>query len=339
MSPRSAFAKSRRTSELGLGLLAAGIVISGYVLVALSKTKELPADLGLLCAVILGMFAVAHLAVRRFAPRADATLLPIAVLLNGFGFFVITRLDRDRLEGASALAPVQAVWTGVGIAAFVVTLVIVRRVRTLERYRYSFLLLGVAALLLPLAPGIGTEIRGARLWVRLGPLNFQPGEAAKLLLVVFFAAYLVDKRELLAAGSRRVGRLRTPRSEAPRSAAARVGSVDHRDGHAEGPRVVAAVLRALRRHALHGHRTGELPAHRVGVVPRGRRDLVPVLRARADPRHDVDRPVAGLPGQGLPARPVVVRVRHRWIRRYRTRTRQSPEDPCGVDRLRVRGDR
>ncbi len=210
MSPLSELAKTRRSSELVLGLLAAGIVVAGYVLVALSKTTNLPADLGLLCAIILGIFGVAHLAVRRFAPRADATLLPIAVLLNGFGFVVITRLDRDRLAGTSALAPVQAVWTAVGIGAFVLTLVLVRRVRVLGRYRYSFLLLGVAALLLPLAPGIGSEIRGARLWVRLGPLNFQPGEAAKLLLVVFFAAYLVDKRELLKAGSRRVGRLFVP---------------------------------------------------------------------------------------------------------------------------------
>lgn len=210
MSPRSAFAKSRRTNELGLGLLAAGIVISGYVLVALSKTNDLPPDLGLLCAVIIGLFAVAHVAVRRLAPRADATLLPIAVLLNGFGFFVITRLDRDREDGLSALAPVQAVWVAVGVGAFVLTLLVVRRVRTLERYRYSFLFLGVAALLLPLAPGVGAQINGARLWVRLGPLNFQPGEAAKLLLVVFFAAYLVDKRELLAAGSRRIGRFVLP---------------------------------------------------------------------------------------------------------------------------------
>ena len=78
-----------------------------------------------------------------------------------------------------------------------------RHIRTLERYRYTFLLLGVAALLLPLLPGVGREINGARLWVRIGPLNFQPGEAAKVLLVIFFAAYLVDKRELLRSGTRR----------------------------------------------------------------------------------------------------------------------------------------
>ena len=82
-------------------------------------------------------------------------------------------------------------------------LVVVRHIRTLERYRYTFLLLGVAALIIPLLPGVGREINGARLWVRIGPLNFQPGEAAKVLLVIFFAAYLVDKRELLRSGTRR----------------------------------------------------------------------------------------------------------------------------------------
>ncbi len=85
-----------------------------------------------------------------------------------------------------------------------------RNVRDLARYRYTFLLLGVVALLLPLVPGIGVEINGARLWARIGPLTVQPGEAAKVLLVVFFAAYLVEKRELLSSGSRRLGRMHLP---------------------------------------------------------------------------------------------------------------------------------
>ena len=99
-----------------------------------------------------------------------------------------------------------------GVAAFVVTLIVVRRVRTLENYRYTFLFVGVVALLLPLLPGFGKTINGARLWVGVGPLNFQPGEAAKVLLVIFFAAYLVDKRELLASGTRRIGRMMLPRA-------------------------------------------------------------------------------------------------------------------------------
>ena len=94
---------------------------------------------------MLGLYLVAHLAVRRFAPRADPTLLPIAALLNGIGFVTISRLDRD-------LARVQAgVDRGRQSPRSSLTLVVVRHIRTLERYRYTFLLLGVAALLLPLA--------------------------------------------------------------------------------------------------------------------------------------------------------------------------------------------
>jgi len=189
--------------ELLLGLFALGITTFGYVLVQLADSPNLPPDLWLILAGVIGLFVVAHLAVRRFAPQADPTLLPLAAFLTGFGFMMIARLDED-------LARVQAVWAGVGVAAFVATLVIVRRVRTLERYRYTFLLLGVLALVLPLFPGVGEEINGARLWVRFGPLNFQPGEAAKVLLVIFFAAYLVDKRELLKEGTRRVGRMSLP---------------------------------------------------------------------------------------------------------------------------------
>ncbi len=117
---------------------------AGYVLLLLADRPDIPADLWVFLLAVLGLYVVAHLAVRRFAPRADPTLLPIAFLLNGIGYFTISRLDRD-------LARVQAVWTAVGIGAFVLTLMVVRNVRTLERYKYTFLLLGVAALLLPLA--------------------------------------------------------------------------------------------------------------------------------------------------------------------------------------------
>jgi cell division protein FtsW (lipid II flippase) len=199
----SPLARRRRAHELGLGVLAVIVTCGGYVLLLLSERPDIPGDLWGILAVMLGLYLVAHLAVRRFAPRADPTLLPIAAILNGIGFVTISRLDRD-------LARVQAVWTALAVGGFVVTLTLVRRVRMLERYRYTFLFLGIAALLLPLLPGVGREINGARLWVRIGPINFQPGEAAKVLLVVFIAGYLVEKRELLAAGSRRLGRLTLP---------------------------------------------------------------------------------------------------------------------------------
>ena len=197
----------RRNAELSLGLLAVVITGSGYVLLALSEGPALPANLWFFLGVLIGLYVVAHIAMRALAPRADATLLPLAALLNGIGFVTITRIDRDATD---QLAPSQAVWTAVGVLAFIGTLFVVRRVALLERYRYTFLFFGIVALLLPLVPGVGREINGARLWVRLGPINFQPGEVAKVLLVVFLAGYLVDKREVLARGVRQNGRLRLP---------------------------------------------------------------------------------------------------------------------------------
>ncbi len=200
-------ATRRRNAELTLGLLAVVITGGGYVLLALSEGPALPANLWFFLGVLFGLYVLAHLAVRSLAPRADATLLPLAAVLNGIGFITITRIDRDATD---QLAPAQAIWTAVGVLAFIGTLALVRRVAMLERYRYTFLFFGVLALLLPLVPGVGREINGARLWVKLGPINFQPGEVAKVLLVVFLAGYLVDKREVLARGVRQIGRLRLP---------------------------------------------------------------------------------------------------------------------------------
>jgi cell division protein FtsW (lipid II flippase) len=142
---------------------------------------------------------VAHLGMRRLAPNADPILLPTAGLLNGIGYVFIIRLDKH-------LAGLQAVWTAVGVAAFLLTLLIVRRGRDLERYRYTFALVGVGLLLLPLVPHIGEDINGARLWVRVGPVSFQPGEISKIMLAIFFASIMVERAELLSSGTRRIGR-------------------------------------------------------------------------------------------------------------------------------------
>jgi peptidoglycan glycosyltransferase len=202
MRATTATAAARRSTELGLGVIAIVLTVSGYTLTSLAEKADVPADLVPFLVVTIGLLAVAHLAVRRFAPRADGTLLPLAALLSGTGFVMIARLDRD-------LARIQSLWMALGVVAFVVVLAVIRRVRDLERFRYTFALLGVLALVMPALPGLGREINGARLWVRLGPMSFQPGEAAKVLLVVFLAGYLVDKRELLA-DFRRHGLIRTP---------------------------------------------------------------------------------------------------------------------------------
>jgi cell division protein FtsW (lipid II flippase) len=196
-------AAARRSTELGLVVLAVILAAGGYVLTALAKGTELPADLVPFAAGSAALAIMTHLAVRRFAPRADGTLLGLAILLNGIGFVTIARLDPE-------LARYQSLWTAVGVAAFVIVLRVVQRIRDLERYRYTFALVGIASLLLSAVPGIGREINGARLWVQIGPLNFQPGEAAKVTLVIFLAAYLVEKRELLSTPTWRVGPMMLP---------------------------------------------------------------------------------------------------------------------------------
>ena len=167
---------------------------------------------------MLGLFLAAHLAMRRLAPGADGTLLPLAALLNGIGYVFIARLDersRPRL---------QATWTAVGIGAFVA-----HARRRAPRARPQALPLHVRAdrlvllLLCRSSPASGATINGASIWVSLGPLSFQPGEFAKIALALFFAAYLVEKRELLAHERRGgSGRSICP-TQAPRPGARGVG--------------------------------------------------------------------------------------------------------------------
>lgn len=183
--------RPRRNAELGLIVLAVLLTGALYALASLGRSASLPANVVPFLGVILALLGGAHVAVRILAPDADGMLLPLAAVLNGIGYVFIARLDPD-------LAGLQALWTALGIGAFVGTLALLRRARDLERYRYTFAVLGVVLLLMPLLPVVGRNINGARLWVRLGPINFQPGELAKIALAIFFAAYLVEKRELLS---------------------------------------------------------------------------------------------------------------------------------------------
>ena len=184
----------RRRGELVMLLLAGAVVGGAYVVATLGRTASVPADIGPFLVLVLVLFAGAHIAIRKLAPGADGTLLPLAVLLNGVGYVFIARLRDD-------LAAKQAGWIFLGLVAFVVTLAVVRRPRDLERYRYIALFVGVGLVMVPLVPVLGQTINGARIWIRLGPAQFQPGEFAKLFLALFFAAYLVEKRELLALAS------------------------------------------------------------------------------------------------------------------------------------------
>ena len=183
----------KRRIELGLVVLAALITIAAYVLVSMGSDASVPANIGPFFGAVLALLIAAHFATRRLAPNADPLLLPLAVLLNGLGYVFIVRVAND-VRGAKDLPGLQATWTLLGVAAYIVTLFVLRRVRVLDRYRYIFMAMGVALLLLPLTPKLGIEVSGARIWIRFAGLSFQPGEVAKIALAIFFASYLVEPK-------------------------------------------------------------------------------------------------------------------------------------------------
>jgi len=200
---QSPIATARRNSELGLVVMAAGITAVAYTLASLGKNTQIPARIVPFLIALLALLVSAHVAVRLLAPGADSTLLPLAILLHGIGYVVIARLS-DRLAG------LQTTWSLIAIVAFVATLLVVQRPSDLARYKWTFLVIGAGLIVMPLVPGIGVAVGGARIWVAIGPINFQPGEFAKIALALFFAGYLADTRELIAAGTRRIGPMRIP---------------------------------------------------------------------------------------------------------------------------------
>src|SRR5689334_4785346 len=179
-------APSRRNTELALLVFAVLIPIFAYANVGLAIDDEVPTGL-LGYGVSLGLLAgVAHLAVRKFAPYADPLLLPLATLLNGLGLVVIWRLDQSKLlqsiQQAGTAAPRQLMYTAMGIALFIVVLVFLKDHRTLQRYTYISMVGALVLLLLPLVPGLGANIYGAKIWIHVGSFSIQPGEFAKIVL-------------------------------------------------------------------------------------------------------------------------------------------------------------
>jgi cell division protein FtsW (lipid II flippase) len=188
----------RRRSELGLCLVGIVLIAFAAILLSISNSNALPRDFIFLIVVLLAITALIQVVNRRLAPGADPVIVPIALVLNGIGYIFIERQ-------VPADASRQFAWTIVGLLVYIAVLVGVRRSRDLERYRYLLVLVAFVLLVLPVVPKIGQSINGARLWVGVGPIAFQPVEIAKLLLVIFFASYFIEKRELLTVPTRRVG--------------------------------------------------------------------------------------------------------------------------------------
>ncbi|HEU4354420.1 MAG TPA: FtsW/RodA/SpoVE family cell cycle protein [Actinomycetota bacterium] len=195
--------RPRPAAAIAFTILALVIALGAYVLAGLGKRGQVPVTIALYGSIFAIGFAVAAFTIHRYAPRADPALFPTAAVLTGLGFAMIFRLS-------GGLAAEQATWVAIGLAAFCATVFLVRDHRQLDAYTYTIGLLGIVLLLLPIVPGIGRTINGARLWVRIGPIGFQPSEIGKVLIVVFLASYLTQKRELLRVATGGVGPLRLP---------------------------------------------------------------------------------------------------------------------------------
>ncbi|MEV5335242.1 FtsW/RodA/SpoVE family cell cycle protein [Streptomyces werraensis] len=209
-------APSRRNTELALLVFAVVIPVFAYANVGLALDDQVPAGL-LSYGLGLGLMAgLGHLAVRKFAPYADPLLLPLATLLNGLGLVAIWRLDQsEKLQASRTFveaAPRQLMYSAIGVAFFVAVLFFLKDHRVLQRYTYISMAGALVLLLLPLVPGIGHNVFGARIWIKIPGLGtLQPGEFAKIVLAVFFAGYLMVKRDALALASRRFMGLYLPR--------------------------------------------------------------------------------------------------------------------------------
>jgi cell division protein FtsW (lipid II flippase) len=200
--------RKRRGAELFLLVLALIVGVSSYALVGLGRDGEVPTDIIEYGGFMVLAGVVCHVAVRFLAPYADPVLLPAVVALNGMGLAMIRRID---LGSDTSLAGQQIIWAGLSIAGFCGTLALVRDHRRLQAFTYTFGFVGIGLLVLPLLPVIGTSINGARIWVHVGSLSFQPGEIAKICLAIFFAGYLVVKRDALALAGRRFAGIDLPR--------------------------------------------------------------------------------------------------------------------------------
>ncbi|MGB6162427.1 MAG: FtsW/RodA/SpoVE family cell cycle protein [Pseudonocardiaceae bacterium] len=214
-------AATGRGVELGLLVFAAGLVTLALVLVEADQRQELSQSLIYLGLAYLAMFGLAHAAVRWLAPRADPLILPCVALLNGLGLVMIHRLDlaaaRDALDAGqpvpTADASRQVLWTAVALVLFVAVLWWVRDHRTLASYGYTFGLVGLGLLVLPgVLPASISQVNGAKLWLRLGPLSIQPGEFAKIGIIVFVAVFLVTNRELFTSAGRHLLGMTFPRA-------------------------------------------------------------------------------------------------------------------------------
>lgn len=200
--------RRRRLTELLLLVVAWTIGVGANILVDPQQASAEPAHIYRTAAVLIGGSLVLHLALWFRARYADPYILPIVVALNGLGIAMIHRIDllMDSTAGTN-----QVLWTAIGIAAATLVLLFLRDHRRLRQFTYISLMVSALLLVLPLLPGLGTEINGARIWISIGGRTFQPGEIAKITLAIFFAGYLSTHRDVILLAGPKVGPVRLPR--------------------------------------------------------------------------------------------------------------------------------
>ncbi|QCQ93089.1 FtsW/RodA/SpoVE family cell cycle protein [Rhodococcus sp. SGAir0479] len=225
-SPAGGFAaapaqSNRRNTELILLCCSIAITTLSLILVEASQEQTITWDLAKYGLAYAAMFLITHLAVRRFAPYSDPLLLPIVALLNGLGLVIIHRLDLADADKAIAQglpipspdANQQVLWTALALGGFIAVLVALRDYRLLARYGYTVGLAGLVLLAIPaLLPSRFSEVNGAKIWIKLPGFSIQPGEFAKILLIIFFAAVLVAKRDLFTTAGRHFLGMDLPRA-------------------------------------------------------------------------------------------------------------------------------
>ena len=192
--------KQIKQAEFGLLLLAGIILINGYLAVTLSNQQFTYQTLSIIVGLI-GLCMAASLLVRRFYTAADPLILPLAVFLASIGLTLIIRLRPD-------LFIPQAIWLALGLVAFVITAACFRQAEAIAKYKYLCGVTGVALLIITIL--FGVDIGGNKNWLILGPVRFQPSEFAKLLIIIFLAAYLSERRQLLTFATRHYGPFTLP---------------------------------------------------------------------------------------------------------------------------------
>jgi cell division protein FtsW (lipid II flippase) len=193
----------RRGIEFTLIVMAVLLSVFGYCAVGYARHGTLPPGAAFYGAGLGVLALLAHVAVRLRAPYADPLLLPIAVLLNGLGLVLIYRLDLE--TPGDRAAPIQLIWSTLGVALFITAVLFLRDHRVLQRYTYVSVVTALGLLVLPI---LFPAVNGARIWIRIAGFSIQPGEFAKVLLAVFFAGYLAANRNALAYAGRPVWRFK-----------------------------------------------------------------------------------------------------------------------------------